>query len=77
MKKSLLFFFLIISGFIIAQCPNDNTFSLDATPPCPGTQTITNVNGGSSYTVNVVSGNTYTFSTCGNTAFDSQITVYN
>jgi gliding motility-associated-like protein len=70
----LSFFFL---SYNFAQCPNDNLFSLNATPPCPGTQTVSNVSGGSSYTVDVVSGNTYTFSTCGNTAFDTQITLYN
>ncbi len=68
---------LVFSLTTFSQCPNDNTFSLDATPPCPGTQTISNVSGGSSYTVNVVAGNDYTFSTCGNTAFDTQITIYN
>jgi gliding motility-associated-like protein len=77
MKTLLLFLSIIFITYTFAQCPNDNTFSLNATPPCPGTQTVSNVSGGTSYTVDVITGNTYTFSTCGNTAFDTQITVYN
>jgi len=73
----ILFAYLIIGFTANAQCPQDNTFSLDATPACPGTMTVSNVNGGSFYTVNVIAGNVYTFTTCGNTAFDTQITVYN
>jgi len=73
----ILFAYLIIGFTANAQCPQDNTFSLDATPACPGTMTVSNVNGGSYYTVNVIAGNVYTFTTCGNTAFDTQITVYN
>lgn len=69
--------FVIATFSASAQCAQNNTFALDATPPCPGTQTITNVSGGTYYTVNVVAGNTYTFSTCGVAAFDTQITVLN
>ena len=78
-KIGMKFFLtLVVSLFTVlsySQCVNDNAFGLDATPGCPGTMTVTGVNGGSYYTVNVVAGNTYTFSTCGNTAFDTQITV--
>jgi trimeric autotransporter adhesin len=77
MKTLLLILSFFVVSYNFAQCPNDNTLSLNATPPCPGTQTVSNVSGGTSYTVDVVAGNTYTFSTCGNTAFDTQITVYN
>ena len=68
--------FLTSVSLSLAQCPEDNTFSLDATPPCPGTQTVSNVSGGTYFTVDVVAGNTYTFSTCGIAAFDTQLTVY-
>ncbi len=68
--------FLTSVSLSLAQCPEDNTFSLDATQPCPGTQTVSNVSGGTYFTVDVVAGNTYTFSTCGIAAFDTQLTVY-
>lgn len=62
-----------------AQCPNDNAlYAVNATPPsCPGSITATCMYGGEYVLVNVVAGNTYTFSTCGGTAFDTQITIYN
>lgn len=63
-----------------AQCPDDNTFLMNATPPAStgiSTTTVSCINGGQYVTVNVVAGNTYTFSTCGNTAFDTEITVLN
>jgi len=79
--KFILVLLTIAIGFSTkAQCPADNTFLLDATPPPnTGTSTFTVncINGGDYVTVDVVAGNTYTFSTCGNTAFDTQITVLN
>lgn len=45
-------------------------------PACPGSTTIPCVQGGQYALVNVVAGNTYTFSTCG-ASFDTQITLYN
>ncbi|MBK8499759.1 MAG: T9SS type A sorting domain-containing protein [Flavobacteriales bacterium] len=63
---------------MMAQCPNDNTLWLTTTPTCPGTSTPTTcIFGGEYLLVNVVAGNTYTFSTCVGTTFDSQITLYN
>lgn len=66
-----------LSTCAVAQCPNDNALSGAAvTPPCPGSTTVPCVQGGQYALVNVVSGNTYTFSTCAAT-FDTQITLYN
>ncbi|MDX2359745.1 MAG: gliding motility-associated C-terminal domain-containing protein [Crocinitomicaceae bacterium] len=67
---------IFIGVSVQAQCAFDNTYLLDATPGCPGTFTALCINGGQYVTVNVVAGNTYTFTTCGNAAFDTQITVY-
>lgn len=59
------------------QCPNNNLQAGGAiTPPCPGSTTVPCVQGGQYALVNVVAGNTYTFSTCTAT-FDTQITLYN
>lgn len=60
------------------QCPNDNALWVDITPSsCPGTNNTTCIFGGEYVTVSVTSGNTYTFQTCGNTNFDTQITLFN
>ena len=55
-----------------AQCTNNNTFLLSYSPLCNNTsENITNcITGGQYVAVDVVAGNVYTFSTCGNTAFD-------
>ncbi|MCB0783586.1 MAG: hypothetical protein KDC02_05025, partial [Flavobacteriales bacterium] len=64
-------------AWVFPQCGNDNVQTGTAvTPNCPGTTTISCVQGGQYALVNVVAGNTYTFSTCGAT-FDTQITLYN
>ncbi|MCF8277059.1 MAG: SprB repeat-containing protein, partial [Flavobacteriales bacterium] len=69
---------LVFSEQALAQCGNNNTFLADLTPTsCPGSATNTCVQGGQYVTVDVVAGNTYTFSTCGDTDFDTQITLYN
>ncbi len=79
--KFLLVLLVLGIGYTVkAQCPDDNTFLMDATPPAAtgvATSTVSCINGGQYVTVNVVAGNTYTFTTCGNTAFDTQITVLN
>lgn len=79
--KLILVLFIFGIGFTAeAQCPDDNTFLMDATPPVnigTSTSTVSCIDGGEYVTVNVIAGNTYTFSTCGNTAFDTQITVLN
>jgi hypothetical protein len=62
----------------LAQCAFGGTYWANATPSaCPGTNTQTCVWGGEYVLVNVVAGNTYTFSTCGGAAWDTQITVFN
>ena len=43
---------------------------------CIGTTNVPCVQGGQYALINVVTGNTYTFSTCG-ASFDTQITLYN
>lgn len=61
-----------------AQCGNDNTYWQTTTPTCPGTTVAsTCLFGGEYQLINVVAGNTYTFSTCTGTTWDTQITVYN
>lgn len=79
MKVFLLSLFVCLWSVtsVISQCAQNNTLAGNATPPCPGTMTITNASGGTYYTVNVVAGNIYTFATCGVAAFDTQLTVYN
>ncbi|MBK8500644.1 MAG: T9SS type A sorting domain-containing protein [Flavobacteriales bacterium] len=65
------------AGEAHAQCADNNTlYNVNATPPCPGSTTVGCVWGGEYVLVNVVAGNTYTFSTCG-AAWDTQITLYN
>ncbi|MFT4525653.1 MAG: hypothetical protein ACI85F_001808, partial [Bacteroidia bacterium] len=80
MINRILYITVLLLGIIFradAQCPNDNTFYLDLTPiGCPGSNSSTCVWGGEYVTVNVIAGNTYTFSTCGDPAFDTQITLY-
>ncbi|NUQ25968.1 MAG: T9SS type A sorting domain-containing protein [Saprospiraceae bacterium] len=63
-----------------AQCGNDNSLYLSGlSVTCDvAPQTLSSCTYGGEYnTVNVVSGNIYTFSTCGDTDFDTQITLYN
>ncbi|MBK8227640.1 MAG: T9SS type A sorting domain-containing protein [Flavobacteriales bacterium] len=70
---------LLLSGPAAhSQCPNDNTYWQTTTPTCPGsTVASTCLFGGEYQLINVVAGNTYTFSTCGTTLWDTQITLYN
>jgi hypothetical protein len=71
--------FLLLAISIYPQCPNNNTLISGAaiTPSCPGSTTASCVQGGQYALVNVVAGNTYTFSTCGGANWDTQITLYN
>ncbi len=74
---STLLLLLTTGPLVHAQCGNDNTlYNVAATPPCPGSTTVACVFGGEYVLVNVVAGNTYTFSTCGAT-WDTQITLFN
>ena len=71
--------FMCLSLSFYSQCPNNNTVITGAaiTPPCPGSTSVPCVQGGRYALVNVVAGNTYTFSTCGGATWDTQITLYN
>lgn len=67
---------LLCCARLLAQCPNNTPIAGGAiTPPCPGSMTVPCVLGNEYALVNVVLGNTYTFSTCTAT-FDTQITLY-
>lgn len=70
---------MCLSLSFYSQCPNNNTVITGAaiTPPCPGSTSVPCVQGGRYALVNVVAGNTYTFSTCGGATWDTQITLYN
>lgn len=66
-------------GQAIAQCPYNNFFWTDLTPTGPGlTDTEFDGYGGDRYTVTVVAGQTYIFSTCNSSifGFDTQLTLY-
>lgn len=66
-----------VFGHVRAQCPNNNVlYNVPATPPCPGSTTVNCIWGGEYVIVNVVAGNTYTFSTCGGAGWDTEITLY-
>ena len=75
-KSGLAFLTCILCGsLLIAQCLDDNSFAnITVTSACPGTQSIT-LNGGESALIEIVQGNAYTFSTCGNTTCDSYLTL--
>ncbi|MCW5899414.1 MAG: T9SS type A sorting domain-containing protein [Flavobacteriales bacterium] len=75
--KALCCLALQTSTDLLAQCANNNTpiAGPAITPNCPGTTVVPCVMGGQYALVNVVAGNTYTFSTCG-APFDTQITLY-
>lgn len=62
-----------------AQCPNNNTVQAGGTitVPCPGTYSPAPcLRGGRYVSVNVTSGRTYTFSTCGGVLYDTYLTLY-
>ncbi len=68
-------FFSVAS--VNAQCPNNNANYGTISSIAPGaTATVYCMYGGERATVAVVSGSTYTFSTCGGT-WDSQLSIYN
>ena len=76
-----LFAFLIFSiGQSHAQCPNDNTqYSSSIAPSSVGSLvTMSSCLYGGEYRLinNLVSGYQYSFETCGDTDFDTQITIY-
>lgn len=81
MPRVLRSFCLLIAAAFAAiasgQCTNNNVLTGAAvTPICPGTTNVPCVQGGQYALINVVAGNTYTFSTCAAT-WDTQITLFN
>ncbi len=61
---------------LLGQCPDNNTqVGATITPACPGTTNVPCVQGGQYALVNVITGNQYTFATCG-AGFDTQISLY-
>jgi hypothetical protein len=79
MKKIFLTLFLGVVLILNArsQCSFDNTFFEDLTPAGPGmTATEPFGYGGDLYTVSVIAGETYIFSTCAVDGFDTQLTLY-
>ena len=69
---------ICFSSIVAAQCPNDNTQFGTSTPTCDGnTQTLTScIFGGEYRLVNLDPNTEYTFSTCSDTDFDTQMTIY-
>lgn len=70
------------SGQVLAQCDNDNTllndplFAGGVVPlTCPGGREVVCIRGGEYVNVSVEAGNSYTFSTCGNT-WDTQLSLF-
>jgi PKD repeat protein len=83
MKKFLPIVFgaLLITGIsfdkMYAQCANDNVLTAgNLTPPGLTLSTTQNYEFGQYVLASVVSGASYTVSTCSNSSFDTQITVY-
>lgn len=69
--------FAFYSLQISAQCPNNNILAGDLTPLTTGnTQQANCAHAGEYFTVQVCSGTSYTFSTCGDNDFDTQLTLY-
>jgi hypothetical protein len=63
---------------VSAQCANDNVLWTTGPTVGPGgSYTIFGQWAGEYSTIGVVSGTTYTFSTCGGASYDTQITIYN
>jgi SprB repeat len=71
---------IVFSSTSIAQCPNDNVqFGTSAAPTTVGVSTtLTTCLFGGEYRLvtGLVAGSSYTFATCGSTAFDSQLTIF-
>lgn len=75
-KILITFSFIFVNSIGFTQCPNDNNLITDLTPTGTGnTQGTPCIFGGEYATVQVTSGNTYLFSTCGSPN-DTQLTLY-
>lgn len=70
--------FLFCATGARSQCSDNNSQTGGTiTPTCPGTYSPAPcVAGGEYVRINVTSGNTYTFSTCGGAAFNTNMTIY-
>ena len=79
-KIALLFSFLFIGGQINAQCPNNNSqYGTSNAPTTVGVlTTLSSCMYGGEYRLvnNMQAGSQYSFETCGDTDFDTQISVY-
>jgi len=76
-KKVLGFLVLLLSGqAIFAQCSFGGINSGVTLTPSSTSQFTPNIRAGRYFMLNVVSGGTYTVSTCGLTTWDTQLTVY-
>ena len=74
---------IILIGIVVfstvqlqAQCSFGGTDSGVTVTPNPTAQLTSNITAGQYFMMNVVSGGTYTVSTCGLTSWDTQLTVY-
>lgn len=81
MKKKLLPVLIVILSLItlntFGQCPNSATLVPgDLTPPGVGLSTSQSYGAGQYVLAFVATGNSYTISTCGSSAYDTQLTVY-
>jgi len=66
-----------ISVSCASACGDNNSYYIDVTPDdCPGSASDTLLWAGEYDEVFVIAGNTYTFSTCSDADFDTQLTVY-
>ena len=76
--RTIILFFIFTQQQLFAQCPNDNVLvSGNLTPPGVSLSTMQTFLSGQYMLANVVAGANYTISTCSNSTFDSQLTVYN
>ena len=81
MSRFLTYLLVFLSAFcsvrLDAQCANDNVLAGDLTPASVSVPVSLALQGGSYVTTTVCAGASYTFSTCGDVDFDTQITLYN
>ena len=74
-RFAIILTILIQAAIGISQCPEDNTYYTTVAPSCPDDLTLSCVFGGEYILVEITAGNEYTFSTCGSTSFDTQLTL--
>ena len=75
----LILILIITANSAFGQCAFDNTYYETVAAPTVSGATVTTLLYGGEYTrvTGMVPGNVYEVTTCGETAFDSQITIYN